>query len=127
VKDADRAKKVALQHGFFALVMARKSVEIIRSPPPHGKNVQQAIVGAFQVWSGISVTVKRQTSRRLRQKSNTNRSIKDQNGVLLNNVDVLGRWREYFKDRLNPHIPTSSDTHEVQLGEEIPYLRPKSS
>jgi len=32
--------------------------------------------------------------------------------------DILGRWREYFKDLLNPVATTSLDAHEVHLGEE---------
>ena len=47
------------------------------------------------------------------------KSIKDQNGVLLGNAkDILGRWREYFKDLLNPVTIAPPNTHEVHLGEE---------
>jgi len=47
------------------------------------------------------------------------KSIKDQNGVLLGNAkDILGRWREYFKDLFNPVTIAPPITHEVHLGEE---------
>jgi len=47
------------------------------------------------------------------------RSIGDQNRVLLSNgQDILGWWRECFKDLLNPVTITTLDTHEVHLGEE---------
>jgi len=51
--------------------------------------------------------------------SNVARTKEDQIDVLLllsNDGDMLGRWRRYFKDLLNPAIVTPSDTQEVQLG-----------
>ena len=61
-----------------------------------------------------------QTIRRLRGKrSHTARSIKDQNGVLLGNGKaILRRWREYFKDILNPVIITSPNIRKVHPREE---------
>jgi len=42
---------------------------------------------------------------------------KSKNGVLLSDErDILGRWKEYFKDLSNPVIITLPDTHEVHLG-----------
>jgi len=41
--------------------------------------------------------------RLLSKRINTARSIKDQNGVIISSEgDILGRWREYIKDLLNP-------------------------
>jgi len=49
----------------------------------------------------------------------TDRTIKDQNGVLLSiKENILSRWWEYFKDLLNPVTTTPSDTKEVQLQKE---------
>jgi len=44
----------------------------------------------------------------------------DQNGVILSKEkNVIGRWREYYKDLMNPVIIISSHTqHEVHLVEE---------
>jgi len=60
------------------------------------------------------------TIQRLRGKiSHTARSIKDENVLLSNEEDILGRLREYVKkDHLNPVAITPLDTHEMHLGEE---------
>ena len=64
-----------------------------------------------------------QTIRRLRgKKSNTTASIKDSEGNILSNEnDILARWREYFKDLLNPVEATSNDTQEVMHSEEVVF------
>jgi len=55
-------------------------------------------------------------------------SVKDQNVVLLSNEeDVLGRWREYFKDVSNPTTLTPSNTQEVRLARKGPSLQLRSS
>jgi len=52
---------------------------------------------------------------------------KDQNGVLLSNEkDILNRWREYYKDLLNPVTITPPDAPEVHLRRKSPPLEPKS-
>jgi len=69
-----------------------------------------------------------QTIQRLRGNiSHTPRSIKCHNRVLLSNeVDILGRWREYFIDILNPDALTRSDTQYI-WGRNRPSLSHKSS
>ena len=62
-----------------------------------------------------------QTIRRLRGKrSNVTYSIKDSAGNILTNENkLLSRWREYFKDLLNPVKTSTRDAHKVtHLGEE---------
>ena len=62
-----------------------------------------------------------QTIRRLRGKrSSITYSIKDSDGnILTDENEILSRWREYFKDLLNPVKVSTRDTHEVtHLGED---------
>ena len=62
-----------------------------------------------------------QTIRRLRGKrSSITYSIKDSDGnILTDENEILSRWREYFKDLLNPVKASTRDTHEVtHLGED---------
>jgi len=50
--------------------------------------------------------------------SNIARSIKDRNGVLLSNENMLGRWREYLEDLLNLVTFAPLRSQEMHLGEE---------
>ena len=62
-----------------------------------------------------------QTIRRLRGKrSSVTYSIMDSAGnILTDGNGIFPRWREYFKDLLNPEKPSTRDTQEViQLGKE---------
>ena len=65
--------------------------------------------------------VLRQTNRRLRgKKSNVTYSIKNSAGnILLDENEILSRWREYFEDLMNSVKASTRDTHEVtHSGEE---------
>jgi len=54
------------------------------------------------------------------------RSIKDQSSVLVSNEeDTLGRWRNYFKDLLNPVTIAPSYIQELHLGEENAIMAAK--
>ena len=74
-----------------------------------------------RVWSSVgfrlfSVTKYFSTTiRRLRGKrSSVTFSIKDSAGnILTDENEILSRWREYFKDLLNPVNASTRDTHEV--------------
>ena len=61
-----------------------------------------------------------QTIRRLRgERSRVTHSIKDSAGrILMDENEILSRWREYFEDLLNPVKASTHDTHEeTHLGE----------
>ena len=61
------------------------------------------------------------TIRCLRGKrSGAAKSVKDRDGTILSNEkDILLRWREYFRDLLNPVTETADDTQEIHFEEEI--------
>ena len=73
----------------------------------------------FQLFFGKQSIL--QTIRRLRGKrSSVTYSIKDSAGnILMDENEILSRWREYFEDLLNPVKASTRDTHKVTyLGEE---------
>ena len=73
----------------------------------------------FQLFFGNKVFW--QTIRRLLcKRSSVAYSIMDSAGnILTDENEILSRWREYFKDLLNPAKSSTRDTHEVtHLGEE---------
>ena len=80
------------------------------------KNVERTLFGAvwlsveFQVFIGNKVFCL--TTRRLRGKNlGITTSTKNSTGNILRNVNkILSRWREYFKDLLNPLKATAIDT-----------------
>jgi len=82
---------------------------IIQSWATFGHKLDSNYWGSYQ-----SILVNQPTSPR--QEITTARSIKDQNDVSLSNEDILGRWREYYEDLLNPitSIPPM-DTQEIHL------------
>ncbi|CAK8673670.1 unnamed protein product [Clavelina lepadiformis] len=54
------------------------------------------------------------TIRKLRNKrSSTANSVKNQQGGLTKKYDILGGWREYFKDPLNSVAETPTDTQTI--------------
>ena len=63
-----------------------------------------------------------QTIRRFRGKRSQAASfIEGSNGVTLKEHDaILNRWRECFRDLLNPVDATPTQIHEEQVGENIP-------
>jgi len=54
------------------------------------------------------------------KRSNTCSSIKGlSDNILIDEGEILSRWREYFEDLLNPVKATNDDTHQpICFGEE---------
>ena len=83
------------------------------------KDIQGKVIG--RVWSSVGFKqffhkqVLWQTIRRLRGKrSSVTYSTKDSAGnILMNENEILSRWREYFEDLLNPVQVSTRDTQEV--------------
>jgi len=128
MNDAIAAKKVVNRHRFKTKpdllntrgTLGRESLQPLLWKSPQMQSLENLGYKPDCIYWQAN-TVFWQTIRRLRgKKSNMARFIKGYNNVLLSSEEnILGIWREYFKDLLNPvTIILPSDTQEVHLEEE---------
>ena len=127
VKDVIRAKKVSRKawlHNKTASSLHSRYVEARKSANLVVENSEMHSWNNFgrkmdsNYWKATKMF--KQTIRLLRWKRfHSDRSIKEENGVLLRNEkDILDSWREYFKDLLNPVTITPAEHTRGTFGEE---------
>ena len=126
VKGAIRAKKNA----FKAWLQDRSSSDLLSRYTEARKAATLAVKKSKKSWEEFGRRLDSnyfsankvfwQTIRRYVARSSITHSIKDSHGnILMDENEILSRWREYFEDLLNPVKASTRDTHEVtHLGED---------